>query len=86
MFKSHPKRPGVGRSADQFFVYPTRRVSVSFPVALDKDVKSISSRIRTYLERDKRVLKTPPPNISTSNLTEKVVEVSVQALVEGRGC
>lgn len=75
-----------GAVLTNFSVYPTRRVSVSFPVALDKDVESISSRIRTYLERDKRVLKTPPPNISTSNLTEKVVEVSVQALVEGRGC
>ena len=68
-----------GAVLTNFSVYPTRRVSVSFPVALDKDVKLISSRIRTYLERDKRVLKTPPPNISTSNLTEKVVEVSVQA-------
>ncbi len=68
-----------GAVLTNFSVYPTRRVSVSFPVALDKDVESISSRIRTYLERDKRVLKTPPPNISTSNLTEKVVEVSVQA-------
>lgn len=68
-----------GAVLTNFSVYPTRRVSVSFPVALDKDVESISSRIRTYLEQDKRVLKTPPPNISTSNLTEKVVEVSVQA-------
>lgn len=68
-----------GAVLTNFSVYPTRRVSVSFPVALDKDVELISSRIRTYLERDKRVLKTPPPNISTSNLTEKVVEVSVQA-------
>jgi small conductance mechanosensitive channel len=68
-----------GAVLTNFSVYPTRRVSVSFPVALDKDVESISSRIRTYLEQDKRVLKTPPPNISTSDLTEKVVEVSVQA-------
>ena len=68
-----------GTVLTNFSVYPTRRVSVSFPVALDKDVESISSRIRTYLEQDKRVLKTPPPNISTSDLTEKVVEVSVQA-------
>ena len=68
-----------GAVLTNFSVYPTRRVSVSFPVALDKDVESISSRIRTYLEQDKRVLKTPPPNISASDLTEKVVEVSVQA-------
>jgi small conductance mechanosensitive channel len=68
-----------GAVLTNFSVYPTRRVSVSFPVALDKDVETISSRIRTYLEQDERVLKTPPPNISTSDLTEKVVEFSVQA-------
>ena len=32
-----------GAVLTNFSVYPTRRVSVSFPVALDKDVESISS-------------------------------------------
>jgi small conductance mechanosensitive channel len=62
-----------------FSVYPTRRVSASFPVALDKDAQTITSRIRAYLEQDERVLKTPPPNIITSALTETVTEFSVQA-------
>jgi small conductance mechanosensitive channel len=68
-----------GSALTNFSVYPTRRISVSVPVALDKDVETISSRIRTYLEHDERVLKTPPPNISTSDLTAKRVEFSVQA-------
>lgn len=68
-----------GGALTNFSAYPTRSVSVSFPIALDKDVETISSKLRAYLEHDKRILETPPPNISTSNLTEKVVEFSVQA-------
>jgi hypothetical protein len=43
----------------KFSVYPTRRVSVSFQ-SRDKDVESISSRMHTYLERDKRVPRRRP--------------------------
>jgi small conductance mechanosensitive channel len=62
-----------------FSVYPIRRVSVSFPVALDKNTKTVTSQIRAYLEQDERVLKMPPPSIITSALMETVVEFSVQA-------
>jgi small conductance mechanosensitive channel len=68
-----------GTAMTNFSAYPTRRVSVSFPVALDKDVATITSNLRAYLERDKRVLDSPAPSVTTANLTDKGVEFSVQA-------
>jgi small conductance mechanosensitive channel len=68
-----------GAAISNFSGYPTRRVSVSFPVTLDRDVDAISSSLRSYLDQDKRVLDTPPPNVTTSNITDKGVEFSVQA-------
>jgi small conductance mechanosensitive channel len=68
-----------GAALTNFSAYPTRRVSVTFPVGYDKDVEEISSELRAYLDNDKRVLDIPVPNVGTSNLTEKVVEFSVQA-------
>ena len=61
-----------------FSVYPTRRVSVTVPVSLEKDVEAISSRIRAVLDQDKRILKTPPPDVTTSHLTGRVVVFTVQ--------
>jgi len=46
---------------------------------LDKDVETISSRLRSYLKEDKRVLDSPPPSVTASNLTDKGVELLVQA-------
>ena len=68
-----------GAAISNFSGYPTRRVSVSFPVTLDRDVDAISSSLRGYLDQDKRVLDTPPPTVTTSNVTDKGVEFSVQA-------
>jgi small conductance mechanosensitive channel len=68
-----------GAALTNLSAYPKRRVSVSFPVALDKDVETISSSLRACLEQDKRVLDTPPPSVTSSNLTDKSVELSVQA-------
>jgi hypothetical protein len=53
-----------------FSAYPTRRVSLNFHVALDKDVETISSNLRSYLEQNQRVLDSPSPSVTTSNLTE----------------
>jgi small-conductance mechanosensitive channel len=52
---------------------------MSFPVALDKDVEMILSKLRIQLERDERVLKVPPPSVRTSNLMKKTVEISIEA-------
>jgi small conductance mechanosensitive channel len=68
-----------GAALTNLSAYPTRRVSVSFPIPLDRDVETILSSLRAYLEQDKRVLDTPPPSVTTSNLTDKGVEFSVQA-------
>jgi small conductance mechanosensitive channel len=61
-----------------FSVYPSRRVSVTVPVALDSNVEAIESRMRAVLDQDARISKTPPPDVTTSRLTDKLVELSVQ--------
>lgn len=62
--------------------YGTRRTSLNVPVMLDKDVETISSRLRSYLKEDKRVLDSPSPSVTASNLTDKAVEPLVQAWVK----
>lgn len=62
-------------------VYPTRRLTVTVPVTLDRDVKAIESKIRAALDQDERILKTPPFDVTTSRLSDKFVELSVQAWV-----
>jgi small conductance mechanosensitive channel len=59
--------------------YATRHISMSFPVALDKDVETILSKLRIQLEQDERVLKVPLPSVRTSNLMKKTVEISIEA-------
>jgi small conductance mechanosensitive channel len=68
-----------GSALTNFSAYPMRHISVSIPVALDKDVETILSTLHVHLEHDERVLETPPLSIGTLNLTENVVEISVQA-------
>ena len=68
-----------GAAMSNLSAYETRRISLSVPVALDKDVETLSSRLRSYLNEDKRVLDSPSPSVTASNLTDKGVEFSVQA-------
>jgi len=68
-----------GAAMSNFSAYGTRRISLSVPVMLDKDVETISSRLRSYLKEDKRVLDSPPPSVTASNLTDKGVELVVHA-------
>ena len=68
-----------GGALSNFSGYPTRHISMSFPVALDKDVETILSKLRTHLEHDERILPTPPPSVRTSNLAKRTVEISVEA-------
>jgi small conductance mechanosensitive channel len=68
-----------GGALSNFWTYATRHISMSFPVALDKDVETSLSKLRTQLEQDERVLEVPPPSVRTSNLMEKAVEISIEA-------
>src|SRR6516165_7399470 len=65
-----------GSALTNFSAYPMRHISVSIPVALDKDVETILSTLHVHLEHDERVLETPPLSIGTLNLTENVVDIS----------
>jgi small-conductance mechanosensitive channel len=51
---------------------------------LDKDVETVSSRLRSYLNEDKRVLDSPSPSVTASNLTDKGVEFLVQAWAKSK--
>lgn len=68
-----------GNAITNFSTYPTRRVSLTAPVALERDVGKIVAGLRDLLAQDARVLKDPPPSVVTSNLAEKTVEITVQA-------
>jgi small conductance mechanosensitive channel len=71
-----------GAAMSNFSVYGTRRISLNVPVMLDKDVETISSHLRSYLKEDKRVLDSPSPSVTTSNLTDNGVQFLVQAWVK----
>lgn len=71
-----------GAAMSNLSAYGTRRISLSVPVMLDKDVETVSSRLRSYLKKDKRVLDSPSPRVTASNLTDKGVEFLVQAWVK----
>jgi small conductance mechanosensitive channel len=68
-----------GAAMSNFSAYGTRRISLSIPAVPDKDVETISSRLRSYLKEDKRVLDSPPPSVTASTLTDRGVEFLVQA-------
>jgi small conductance mechanosensitive channel len=68
-----------GNAITNFSAYSTRRLSLSVPVSLDRNVEKIVAGLRDLLAQDARVLKEPPPSVVTSSLAEKTVEISVQA-------
>jgi len=68
-----------GAAMSNFSAYRTRKISLSVPVMLDMDVETISSRLRSCLDEDTRVLDAPPPSVTASNLTNNGVEFLVQA-------
>ena len=68
-----------GAPLTNFSAYPTRRVSMTFVIPLDRDIEAITSSLRNYLNGDTRVLRSPPPTVVSSNLTDKGAELTVQA-------
>jgi small conductance mechanosensitive channel len=68
-----------GAALTNLSAYPTRRISFSFPVGLDKDVERLSAGLRAHLEADRRVLDTPPPAAAASTITGAGVELSAEA-------
>jgi len=68
-----------GAAMSNFSAYGTRRISLSIPAVPDKDVETISSRLHSYLNEDKRVLDSPSPSVTASNLTDRGAEFLVQA-------
>jgi small conductance mechanosensitive channel len=68
-----------GAALANFSAYPTRRVSAVFAVSLCEDLDRILAGISAFLKKDTRVLDEPAPSVNTSNLTDKIVELSVHA-------
>lgn len=71
-----------GQALTNNSTYSTRRVTLRFPVAFEKDVPGVAARIREFLERDKRVKQSPAPHVNTAALTDAGVELSVEAWTE----
>jgi small conductance mechanosensitive channel len=68
-----------GAAMSNLSAYGSRRISLNIPAMPDKDVETISSRLSSYLKEDKRVLDSPSPSVTASNLTDRGVEFLVQA-------
>jgi small conductance mechanosensitive channel len=68
-----------GTTLTNLSAYPTRRVNVTFLVELGAEVERITREIGGFLESSPRVLKDPPPSVAVSNVTDKALEISVQA-------
>jgi small conductance mechanosensitive channel len=68
-----------GAALTNLSAYATRQVSVRFAVAPDRDLDALAAALRRYLEDDARVLRSPPPAVTVSDLTDKGLEVSLQA-------
>lgn len=73
-----------GQAMTNFSAYPTSRASANFVIPFDKDTARVVSELRSHLEQDKRVLDSPPPSVTTSNLTDKGVEISMLAWVKAK--
>jgi small conductance mechanosensitive channel len=57
-------------------VYGTRRVALKIPVSFAKNPDAIAGRIKSFLKSDARVQKS---SVVVSNITDAVVELSVEA-------
>jgi small conductance mechanosensitive channel len=68
-----------GQAMTNNSAYGTRRVTLRFPLAYEKDVPAVAARLREFLEKDPRVQKSPPPAVSTASLTDAGVELLVEA-------
>jgi small conductance mechanosensitive channel len=68
-----------GQALTNNSAYGTRRVTLRFPLAYEKDVPAVAARLREFLEQDPRVQKSPPPAVNTASLTDAGVELAVEA-------
>jgi small conductance mechanosensitive channel len=68
-----------GQAITNHSAYGTRRVTLRFPLAYEKDVPAVTARLREFLERDPRVQKSPAPSVNAASLTDAGVELSVEA-------
>jgi len=59
--------------------YGTRRVTLKVPVPFAKNAEAVAARLRGFLQSDARVLKSPAPAVTVSNVTDSLVELSVEA-------
>lgn len=59
--------------------YGTRRVALKIPVPFAKNAETVANRIRGFLKTDARVLQTPASAVTVANITDAVVELSVEA-------
>jgi small conductance mechanosensitive channel len=65
-----------GRAMINNSVYGTRRVALKIPVSFAKNPDAIAGRIKSFLKSDARVQKS---SVVVSNITDAVVELSVEA-------
>jgi len=73
-----------GAALTNYSTYPMRRVSATMVVPAERDAASIATELRDALANDRRVLKTPPSGVTISNVTDKGLELSMEAWVNAQ--
>jgi small conductance mechanosensitive channel len=68
-----------GQALTNNSAYGTRKVAIRFPIAFDKNLDALMTRLRRFLDGDKRVLKNPAPSVTAATLTDAGVEISIEA-------
>jgi small conductance mechanosensitive channel len=68
-----------GAAITNYSAYPTRRVSTSLTVPLGQDAAAMAAHLREALGQDGRILRNPPHGVTISNVTDKGVELSMEA-------
>ncbi len=68
-----------GAAMTNYSTYPTRHVSAALVVPIERDPEGLAQRLRETLQKDKRVLQSPPPGVAISNLSDKGVEITLDA-------
>jgi small conductance mechanosensitive channel len=57
---------------------PLRRAEIALSVSYSSDLKQVKEIIRSVIERDQKILRTPAPGIEVKDLAENAVVLNVQ--------
>ncbi|WP_420266365.1 mechanosensitive ion channel family protein [Candidatus Magnetominusculus dajiuhuensis] len=72
-----PNGPLSGGSITNFSTEPMRRLDLTFGVAENGDIKNIKTLFLSMFSEDSRILKSPPPTLKVTEISEAAIKLSV---------